>query len=187
MKLKLEAILVFRKFELFMCLIALKKINERLFNTIKYDQLKLRVKGFILFCFMYISFISFFLFPFFCFPLLAFIYLLSFSFLFTSFVGSCNCYLAGVSAIPRINPHSNNIYLVKLVPSKYTPRVMWVIPIRDLVDQAEVWILILISHQKLLDWNTQREIWPADCQWRWSLVGDGDIPRRQHLRWYNKK
>ena len=170
-----------------MCLIALKKINERLFNTIKYDQLKLRVKGFILFCFMYISFISFFLFPFFCFPLLAFIYLLSFSFLFTSFVGSCNCYLAGVSAIPRINPHSNNIYLVKLVPSKYTPRVMWVIPIRDLVDQAEVWILILISHQKLLDRNTQREIWPADCQWRWSLVGDGDIPRRQHLRWYNKK
>lgn len=80
MKLKLEAILVFRKFELFMCLIALKKINERLFNTIKYDQLKLRVKGFILFCFMYISFISFFLFPFFCFPLLAFIYLLSFFF-----------------------------------------------------------------------------------------------------------
>ena len=185
MKLKLEAILVFRKFELFMCLIALKKINERLFNTIKYDQLKLRVKGFILFCFMYISFI-FFIFIFFCFPLLAFIYLLSF-FLFTSFVGSCNCCLAGVSAIPRINPHSNNIYLVKLVPSKYTPRVMWVIPIRDLVDQAEVWILILISHQKLLDWNTQRKIWPADCQWRWSLVGDGDIPRRQHLRWYNKK
>lgn len=60
MKLKLEAILVFRKFELFMCLIALKKINERLFNTIKYDQLKLRVKGFILFCFMYISFIFFY-------------------------------------------------------------------------------------------------------------------------------
>ena len=29
MKLKLEAILVFRKFELFMCLIALKKINEQ--------------------------------------------------------------------------------------------------------------------------------------------------------------
>ena len=75
MKLKLEAILVFRKFELFMCLIALKKINERLFNTIKYDQLKLRVKGFILFCFMYISFIFFF-----CCPLLAFIYLLSFFF-----------------------------------------------------------------------------------------------------------
>ena len=185
MKLKLEAILVFRKFELFMCLRALKKINERLSNTIKYDQLKLRVKVFILFCFMYISFISFFLF-FFCFPLLAFIYLLSF-FLFTSFVGSCNSCLAGVSAIPRINPHGNNIYLVKLVPSKYTSRAMWVIPIRDLVDQAEVWILILISHQKLLDWNTQREIWPADCQWRWSLVGDGDIPRRQHLRWYNKK
>ena len=62
MKLKLEAILVFRKFELFMCLIALKKINERLFNTIKYDQLKLRVKGFILFCFIYISFIFFFYF-----------------------------------------------------------------------------------------------------------------------------
>ena len=131
MKLKPEAILVFRKFELFVCLIALKKINEqitkkRLSNTIKYDQLKLRVKG--LFCFVL----------FFCFPLLAFIYLLSFFFLFTSFVGSCNCCLAGVSAIPRINPHSNNIYLVKLVPSKYTPRVMRVIPIRDLVDQAEV-------------------------------------------------
>ena len=117
MKLKLEAILVFRKFELFMCLIALKKINERLSNTIKYDQLKLRVKVFNLFCFMYISFF------FFCFPLLAFIYLLPF-FLFTSFVGSCNSCLAGVSAIPRINPHSNNIYLVKLVPSKYTSRAM---------------------------------------------------------------
>ena len=77
MKLKLEAILVFRKFELFMCLRALKKINERLSNTIKYDQLKLRVKVFILFCFMYISFISFLFCFVFCFPLLAFIYLLS--------------------------------------------------------------------------------------------------------------
>ena len=67
MKLKLEAILVFRKFELLMCLIALKKINERLFNTIKYDQLKLRVKGFILFCFIYISFIFFYFYLFFVF------------------------------------------------------------------------------------------------------------------------
>ena len=71
MKLKLEAILVFRKFELFMCLIALKKINEqitkkRLSNTIKYDQLKLRVKGFTFFCFIYISFLSFFFFVFLC-------------------------------------------------------------------------------------------------------------------------
>ena len=134
MKLKPEAILVFRKFELFVCLIALKKINEqitkkRLSNTIKYDQLKLRVKG--LFCSVLFIFLLFLFFVclfcfvlFFCFPLLAFIYLLSFFFLFTSFVGSCNCCLAGVSAIPRINPHSNNIYLVKLVPSKYTPRVM---------------------------------------------------------------
>ena len=72
MKLKLEAILVFRKFELFMCLLALKKINERLSNTIKYDQLKLRVKVFILFCFMYISFISFFLFFFFLFSFVSF-------------------------------------------------------------------------------------------------------------------
>ena len=72
MKLKLEAILVFRKFELFMCLIALKKINERLFNTIKYDQLKLRVKGFILFCFIYISFIFFFIFIYFLFSFVSF-------------------------------------------------------------------------------------------------------------------
>ena len=83
MKLKLEAILVFRKFELFMCLRALKKINERLSNTIKYDQLKLRVKG--LFCsvlFIFLLFLfCFVLFCFvFCFPLLAFIYLLSFFF-----------------------------------------------------------------------------------------------------------
>ena len=48
--------------------------------------------------------------------LLAFIFLL----LFTSFVGSYNCCLAGVCAISRISRHSNNIYLVKLVPSKYT-------------------------------------------------------------------
>ena len=40
--------------------------------------------------------------------------------LFTSFVGSYNCCLAGVCAIPRISRHSNNIYLVKLVPSEYT-------------------------------------------------------------------
>ena len=82
MKLKPEAILAFRKFELFVCLIALKKINEkkktlkRLSNTIKYDQLKLRVKGlfcsvlfifllflfcFVLFCFLF-SFVRFYLF-----------------------------------------------------------------------------------------------------------------------------
>ena len=77
MKLKLEAILVFRKFELFMFLIALTKINEqitkkRLSSTIKYDQLKLRVKGFILFCFTYISFISFSFFLFFLFSFVRF-------------------------------------------------------------------------------------------------------------------
>ena len=70
MKLKVRAILEFRKFELFMCLIALKKINEqitkkKLSNTIKYDQLKLRVKGFILFCFVLFLF-HFFLFFFLC-------------------------------------------------------------------------------------------------------------------------
>lgn len=78
---------------------------------------------------------------------MAFIFFL----LFTSFVGSYNCCLAGVCAIPRISRHSNNIYLVKLVPSEYTSWVMWVIPVSDLVNQADAWILLLIYHQKPLD------------------------------------
>ena len=67
--------------------------------------------------------------------------------IFTSFVSSCSYCFTGVQrAIPQSIRYSNDTDLVKSVPFKYIPGVMWVIPIWDVVDQADVGTFFLILH-----------------------------------------
>ena len=102
--------------------------------------------------------------------------------IFTSFVSSCSYCLTGVQCpIPQNIRYGNDTDLVKSVPFKYIPSVVWVIPMWDVADQADVWTFLLILHYKTLDWNTWREVWPLYCQWWWCLAGDGNIPWRHNL------